>query len=139
MLTLRRIFSAFSNPNRFNSIVPHKWATPCLLIFKKTYTLNYFTIIFFLWKFFTSALADGFYWSQCDGTFSQVSSTLLSILTDLNNAVVWMVSTRPLISKSSTPCTNPLVTVPNISMRKQQNPLFGWFSLSFFFFFFFFF
>ena len=37
---------------------------------------------------------------------------LLSILANLNNAVVWMVSTRLLISKSFSPCTNPLVTVP---------------------------
>ena len=42
----------------------------------------------------------------------QVSRTLLSILLDLNNVVVWMVSTRPLISKSSNPFNNPLVTVP---------------------------
>ena len=39
--------------------------------------------------------------------------TLLSILADLNNAVVWMVSTRPLNSKSTSPCTKPLVTVPS--------------------------
>ena len=43
----------------------------------------------------------------------QVSRTLLSILTVLNNAVVWMVSTRPSTSKSSSPFSNPLVTVPN--------------------------
>ena len=43
---------------------------------------------------------------------SQVSRTLLSILADLNNAVVWIVSTSPVISKSSSPCTNLLVTVP---------------------------
>ena len=42
-----------------------------------------------------------------------VSRTLLSILGDLNNAVVWMVSTRPLISKSSSPFNNPLVTEPS--------------------------
>ena len=42
----------------------------------------------------------------------QVSRTLLSILADLNNAVVWVFSTRPLIFKSSSLCTNPLVTVP---------------------------
>ena len=42
----------------------------------------------------------------------QVSRTLLSILTVLNNAVVWMVSTRPPNSKSSGPFNNPLVTVP---------------------------
>ena len=37
--------------------------------------------------------------------------TLLSILPDLNNAVVWMVSTRPVISKSPRPFINLLVTV----------------------------
>ena len=45
-------------------------------------------------------------------TSPQVSMTLLSILADLNNAVVWMVSTRPVISKYSSPCTNSLVTLP---------------------------
>ena len=44
----------------------------------------------------------------------QVSWTLLSILADLNNAVVWMVSTRPLIFKSSSLCINPFVTVPSV-------------------------
>ena len=34
-----------------------------------------------------------------------------SILTDLNNAVVWMVSNCHLIFNSSSPCINPLVTV----------------------------
>ena len=43
----------------------------------------------------------------------QVSMTLLSILPDTNNALVWMVSTCPLISKSSSPCTNLLVSVPS--------------------------
>ena len=41
----------------------------------------------------------------------QVSRTLLSILADLNNVVVWMISSCPLISKSSRLFTNPLVTV----------------------------
>ena len=43
----------------------------------------------------------------------QVSRTLLSILADLNNAVVWMDSTCSLISIASSPCTSPLVTVPS--------------------------
>ena len=47
-----------------------------------------------------------------DSKSFQVSRTLLSILADLNNAVVWIVSIRPLISKSSSPCSNSLVTVP---------------------------
>ena len=35
-----------------------------------------------------------------------------SILADLNNVVVWIASSRPIISKSSSPCPNPLVTAP---------------------------
>ena len=53
-----------------------------------------------------------FHRSLSDSKSPQVSSTLFSIMADFNNAVVWTVSTRPVISKSSSPCTNPLVTVP---------------------------
>ena len=53
-----------------------------------------------------------FRWSLSDSKPSQVSGTLLSILADLNNAVVWTVSTRPVIYKSFNLCTNPLVTIP---------------------------
>ena len=53
-----------------------------------------------------------FHWSLSDSKSPQVSRTLLSIPTILNNAVVWMVSTRPSTSKSSSPFCNPLVTVP---------------------------
>ena len=52
-----------------------------------------------------------FQWSLSDSKSPQVSRTLLSILADLNNAVVWIVSTRLVISKSSSLCTNPFVTV----------------------------
>ena len=51
-----------------------------------------------------------------DNKCPQVSRTLLSILADLNNAVVWIFSTRPLISKSSCMCTNPLVIVPRVPL-----------------------
>ena len=48
-----------------------------------------------------------------DNKSPQVSSTLLSILSALNNAnYVWMVSTHLVISRSLSPCINPLVTVP---------------------------
>ena len=53
-----------------------------------------------------------FQWSLSDSKSPQVSMTLLSILAVLNNAVVWMVSTRPPTSKFSSPFYNPLVTVP---------------------------
>ena len=50
-----------------------------------------------------------FLWSLCDSKSSKVSRTLLRILAVLNNAV----STRPLISKSSSPFSNTFVTFPN--------------------------
>ena len=53
-----------------------------------------------------------FHWSLSDSKSPQVSRTLLSILVILNNVVVRMVSTRLLISKSSSLFNNTLVTVP---------------------------
>ena len=52
------------------------------------------------------------HWSFSDSKSLQISWTLLSILADLNNVVVWMVSTHALTSKFSCPCINLLVTVP---------------------------
>ena len=46
-----------------------------------------------------------FHWSLSVNKSPQVSRILLSILVDLNNAVVWMVSTLSLISKSFGDCT----------------------------------
>ena len=54
-----------------------------------------------------------FHSSLTDSKSPQVSRTLLSIQAVLNNAVVCMVSTRPPTSKSSSPFSIPLVTVPN--------------------------
>ena len=53
-----------------------------------------------------------FQWSLSESKSRQVSWTLLSILAVLNKAVVWTVSILPVISNSSSPCTNPFVTVP---------------------------
>ena len=53
-----------------------------------------------------------FHWSLSDRKSPQVFKTLLGILAGLNNTVVWMVSTRPPSTKSSSPFNNPLVNVP---------------------------
>ena len=53
-----------------------------------------------------------FYRSLSDSKSPQVTSTLLSILAILSNAVIWIVSTRRPTSKSSRPPNNPLVIVP---------------------------
>ena len=50
------------------------------------------------------------HWSLSDSKSPQVSRTCLRIL---SNAVVWIVSTCPPISKPSRPFINPLVIVPN--------------------------
>ena len=53
-----------------------------------------------------------FYWSLNDSKTHQVSRTRLRILAVLINAVIWIVSTRPPTSKSSSPFNNPFVIVP---------------------------
>ena len=53
-----------------------------------------------------------FHRSLSDSKFPKVSWTLHSILAVLNNAIVWMVSSRPPTSKSSSLLNNPLVSVP---------------------------
>ena len=53
----------------------------------------------------------GSHWGFSDSRSLQDFTTLLRILADLNNAVVWIDSTHTLISKSSSSCTNPFVTV----------------------------
>ena len=46
------------------------------------------------------------YWWLSDSKSPQVSRSLLSILSELNNTVILMISTRPLISKPSSPFCN---------------------------------
>ena len=53
-----------------------------------------------------------FHWSLSDGRSPRVSRTLPSILADLNNLVVLRISSRPLLSKSSSPWTNSLGIAP---------------------------
>ena len=53
------------------------------------------------------------HWSLNYSKSPQVSRTFLGILAVLNYAIVWMFSTRPLISKFSSFCNNPLLTVPS--------------------------
>ena len=69
------------------------------------------SLLFTPWEFFFHLIV--FHWSLGHKKSPQVSRTLLSILIFLNNVGVWMVSTRPPTSKSSSPFNSPLVTVPN--------------------------
>ena len=73
-------------------------------------------IIIYSSEFFTSELVDGlslkFEWEQVSSSLHD-SSQFSGLL---NNIVVWMVSTRPSTSKSSSPFSNPLVTFLNASI-----------------------
>ena len=55
-----------------------------------------------------------FHRSLSDSKSPRVSRTVLSILALLHSAVVWMVSTHPPTSKSSSFFNNPLITVPKV-------------------------
>ena len=57
------------------------------------------TIIFYSLRIFHISV----YWSLSDNKSSQVCWALLTILADPNNALVWMDSTHPLISKHPVP------------------------------------
>ena len=89
----------------------------CKSIMEFLFGLSSFLVIFDFIDFFGifsyQSLQIVFHWSLCDSKSLQVSSTLLSILANLNNAVHRMVSTCSLISKSSSPFTNNLEIVPN--------------------------
>ena len=51
------------------------------------------------------------HWSSSNLKSPQICRTLLSILADFNNTVVLIIAVRPLISNSSSPFINPLVSV----------------------------
>ena len=78
---------------------------------KETEPNNYYYYYLLLESFSHQLTLMAFHWSLSDSKSPQVSRTLLGILAVLNNAVVWMVSTRPSTFKSSSPFNNPLVTV----------------------------
>ena len=70
------------------------------------------------------------HWSLSDSKSSQVSRTLRSIQADFNNIIVWMISTRPLISKPLCPFNKPSVTVPKTSIIIGINVTFMFHSFS---------
>ena len=53
-----------------------------------------------------------FHWSLSDSKSPQVSRTRIRIMAVFNNAVIWIVCTRPPTSKSSRPFNDPSVIVP---------------------------
>ena len=63
--------------------------------------------------FLHQSLLMGFLRSLNDNTSPHISRTLLNILADLNNVIVWMVLILPLISDSSSLFSKPFGTIPS--------------------------
>ena len=82
-----------------------------LLSLVNFYFIIIIIIILPLRQFITRAYSDGFSREFERQQVSKASRSNHTILAVLNNAVVSMVSTRSVIPKSFSPCTNPLETV----------------------------
>ena len=63
-------------------------------------------LLSYSWRVFHIGVSWWSFWSLSDSKSPQLSRTLLSILAHLNSVVIWMVSIRPFISKSSSPFNN---------------------------------
>ena len=106
-------FQAFGNRSKYSNYNWYLWylhVRQRFFFFLLSRKILVFNIILLICEDFTPVIV--FYWSLSDRKSLQVSRTLIRILVDFNNAVVWMVSTCSLISKSSSPCTSSFVTVP---------------------------
>ena len=76
--------------------------------FSKKKSLLFYSFVNFSHQLYLTV----FHWSLSDN-FPEISRTLLSIQADLKNAVVWIVSTCPLILTTSSSFINPLRIVPS--------------------------
>ena len=95
------------NNNNDNNALSQKYRQltfPAIHYLRKIFT-HVYIIILLPGKFFTLVK------NLSDSKSLQVSRTLFSILANRNNAVVWIISTCPLISKSSSLFINLLVIV----------------------------
>ena len=81
--------------------LPESFVSSSFLVLLK---YSFWIIIIIIIILFTSLSAHGFlvfHWSLSDTKSPQIFSTLLNCLADLNSAVIWIVSVRPLISNFS--------------------------------------
>ena len=95
---------------------------------------NFFWDLLLLFYSFASFHTSICWWSSIEvwATLSLFRSPGFSIRASLNNAVVWMVSTRPLITKSSSSFTNHLGIVPSVPITVGITVTFMFFCFFFF-------
>ena len=88
-----------------------------MLVFQNSSAIIIIVIIIIIivthWELFTLVLADGLSLSLSESKFLQISRTLLSILANLNNSVVWMIFSFSLSSKYSRSFSQTLAIIPS--------------------------
>ena len=89
---------------RPSPLLDFRWMT-----FRKIYSYD-----FIPWDFSTPELAGCFHWNLSDSYSFQVSRTLLSILVDIDNAVVWIIWILSQISSCS-------CLYPDLLRNRSQN------------------
>ena len=90
-----------------------------LKIYAKLIVTNYYYYYYYYYCYYftfprvfhTPHLLMVYHWNLSDSKSPKSSEFFFNILANLNNAVVWMISPCPLISKSSSSCTNPLMNL----------------------------
>ena len=93
------VFYKFSVHFYFNFMIPYSFIHYCYKISILQTIIN--TLLF--WEFFTLAFADSFLLELEWHKYPRVFPMILSILANLINAVVWIVSTHPLIPSPPVP------------------------------------
>ena len=122
-LCILTVYIKVSNSFSFlaNSLMPSFYIRWLIFFLRYMFVSACAYYYYYYYYYYNFLLIRVFYISVCWLSFTgvwvtespHVSWTLLSILAVLYNVVVWMVSTRPPTSKSSSPFSTPLVTVPN--------------------------
>ena len=111
---------------QFYSVV--KWDNLAPSLFPDYYYYYYYYYCCYYYYYSLRVFHLGISWRSFSDVWVTVSRTFLSILADINNVVVWMVSTSPLISKSSSPFNIPSVTVARVSIMIWINVTFMFLS-----------
>ena len=109
-LALNNLKWLICHKTKLNQTKPNLFATFLSVTFNEFIII---IIILFLVSFSHKYYLVVFHWSLTDSNSSQVTRTLLGILANLNNAVVWMVLILLQISNFSYRSSKPFVTIPS--------------------------
>ena len=115
---------------RNSTLIQNSWICYSLIYWSirtiQSFTNSYYNYYYYLLieNFSRQRQLMGFHWTLSRCNSLQISRTLLSIMADLNNVVLWMVSTHSVISKSSSLFIHLSVTVPRAPITIGKSVIF---------------